>query len=106
MRFFTGAQPAATTDADSGTLLVELSLPADWAAAAAAGQKDKQGTWNGTVIAAGTVGHYRVYDTAGTTCHEQGSVGNSGADLNGANTALTVNQVIVINSKTLHAGNA
>lgn len=71
----TGAQPANTAAAATGTLLATFSLAADWASAPD----------NGTVtltglpvvveaLEAGTVGHYRITDTAGTTCHEQGSV--------------------------------
>lgn len=70
----TGAPPATCATADSGTLLSELTLPSDWMAAASAGSKAKAGTWSGTGVAAGSIGHFRVKDSAGTTTHIQGTV--------------------------------
>ena len=64
-----GAQPANCAAAASGTLLCEIALPADWMANAASGSKAKAGTWSGTGAAAGTAGHFRIVDNAGTTCH-------------------------------------
>ena len=106
LRILTGAEPANCAAAQTGTLLAELTLPADWAANAASGAKGLLGSWSGTVVAAGTAAYYRILDNAGTTCHEQGSMGTSGADLNGTSTALTIGQVIVITAKTMTAGNA
>ena len=106
MRILTGAAPANCAAAQTGTLLAELSLPADWNAAAAAGTKGILGSWSGTVAANGTAGHYRILDTTGTTCHEQGSVAASGADINLTNPALTTGQVLVVTAKTMTAGNA
>jgi hypothetical protein len=74
MRFYTGSPPANCAAAATGTQLVEIPLPSDWMAAAASGSKAKSGTWSATASATGTIGHYRIYDSAGTTCHEQGTV--------------------------------
>lgn len=74
MRFYTGAMPATCATAASGTLLCEIACPSDWAAASASGEKAKSGTWSATATASGDVGYYRMYDSAGTTCHEQGTV--------------------------------
>jgi len=105
LRVLTGAAPASCAAAQTGTLLAELTLPADWASNAASGSKGLLGSWSGTVVADGVAGYYRILDNAGTTCHEQGTMGASGADLNGA-TSLTTGQVLVITAKTLTAGNA
>src|SRR5512134_473621 len=70
----TGAPAANCAAADTGTLLCEITLPADWLAASAGGVKAKLGTWQGTGAAAGNVGHFRVKDSAGTTTHMQGTV--------------------------------
>lgn len=72
-----GAPPADCATADSGTLGATIVLPSDWMAAAAAGSKAKLGTWSGAASAGITAGHYRLKDTAGTTCHEQGTCGQS-----------------------------
>lgn len=106
LRILTGSAPATCAAAQTGTLLAELTLPSDWAANAASGTKGLLGSWSGTVVADGTAGYYRILDNAGTTCHEQGTIGTSGQDLNGTSTALTTGQVIVITAKTLTAGNA
>lgn len=96
----TGAQPADCATADSGTLLVEMDLPSDWMAAAAAGSKAKSGTWSDVGVAAGTAGHYRIKDSSGTTCHEQGSVTGTGGggDIELDNPVIAVDQVVTIST--------
>lgn len=102
----TGAQPANTAAADSGTLLCEITLPSDWMAASAAGVKAKSGVWSGTAVAAGTAAHYRVKDSPGTTCHEQGSVGQGSGDMSCDNTNIAIGQTVTVNSYTKTSGNA
>lgn len=103
-----GAQPASCAAADSGTLLCEITLPSDWAAAAASGAKSKSGTWSGTGVAAGTAAHFRLKDSAGTTCHMQGSVSatGGGGDVTLDNTSIAVDQAVTINTWTMTDGNA
>lgn len=101
-----GAQPANCAAAASGTLLCEIALPADWMANAASGSKAKSGTWSGTGAAAGTAGHFRVVDNAGTTCHMQGSVGTSGTDMTLDNTNIASGQTVTVNTFTVSDGNA
>lgn len=106
LRIWSGAQPANCAAADSGTKLAEMTLPADWAAAASGGSKAKSGTWSdASADASGTIGHFRIYDSTGTTCHMQGSAGLAG-DLV-TDSALTVaGQTITINTFTLTAPGA
>ena len=78
LKIRTGAAPATCATADSGTVLVSITLPSDWMAAASAGSKSMSGTWSGTAAAAGTAAHYRLYASDGTTCHEQGTVTATG----------------------------
>ncbi len=103
----TGAQPATCATAASGTLLLEIALPADYYAAASGGTKVLSGSWTGTGAATGIAAHYRVIDNAGTTCHEQGSVtiNGSGGDITLDNNNIAVSQVVTITSKTITAGN-
>ena len=103
-----GAPPATCATADSGTLLCELTLPSDWMAAASGGTKAKSGTWSGTGAAAGTIAHFRIKDSAGTTCHMQGTVTatGGGGDLTVDNTVIAVSQAVTVNTFTLTAGNA
>ncbi len=101
-----GAQPANCAAAASGTLLCEIALPSDWMANAASGSKAKAGTWSGTGAAAGTAGHFRIVDNAGTTCHMQGSVGTSGTDMTLDNTSIASGQTVTVNTFTVTDGNA
>lgn len=99
----TGAQPANCAAADSGTLLVSITLPSDWMAAAGSGVKVKAGTWQGTAAAAGTAAHYRIKQ--GATCHLQGSVGQGSGDISLDNAVIAISQVVTITSYEWNEGN-
>lgn len=105
----TGAQPANCAAVDTGTVLATMSLPSDWMAAANAGSKALNGTWQDTSAdATGTAAHFRVYASDGTTCHMQGSITatGGGGDMTLDNTSVAAGQSITISSFTLTAGNA
>jgi hypothetical protein len=109
MKLRTGAKPSDCAQADSGTVVSTINLPSDWMAAAASGTKSKSGTWEDTSAdAAGTIGHYRIYDSSGTTCHEQGSVTatGGGGDLTVDNTVVALAQDIQITGFSKTSGNA
>lgn len=107
LKIRSGAAPANAAAADSGTVLATFALPADWMAAAAAGAKAKLGTWEDTAAdASGTAGHFRLYAADGTTCHIQGTVAVSGADLLIDNVSINANQVVTITAFGITAGNA
>jgi hypothetical protein len=90
----TGAPPANCAAADTGTVLATMTLPADWMAAAAAGSKALSGTWqDASADATGTAGHFRIYDSAGTTCHIQGTAGQ--------NVVLTTSALTAANGNVL-----
>lgn len=104
-----GAKPANCAAAPSGTLLAQFALPSDWMAAASGGTKSKSGTWSFTGIAAGTIGHYRIYSAASPSeCHEQGDVTatGGGGDMTVDNTSIAVAQEGEITAYTRTAGNA
>lgn len=102
----TGAQPANCAAADTGTLLCELTLPSDWAGAASSGASALAGTWTGTAVATNTAAHFRLKDSAGTTTHMQGSVGQGTGDLSLDNTSIVSGQTINITTWTTTDGNA
>ena len=109
MRIRSGAPPANCATADAGTVLATLTLPSDWMAAASSGQKLKSGTWQDLAAdAAGTAGHFRVYDSSGTTCHIQGTVTatGGGGDMTVDNTVLAAGQEFTVTAFGLTAGNA
>jgi hypothetical protein len=103
-----GAPPTNPGDADSGTLLCEITLPSDWMDTASAGAKAKLGTWSGTGVAAGTAGHFRVKNSAGSITHLQGDITatGGGGDMTLNNTSIAVDQEVTINAFTITAGNA
>src|SRR5258706_3662241 len=89
LKIRTGAQPADCATADAGTVLATMTLPSDWLAAAASGSKSKSGTWQDTSAdSAGTAAHFRIYDSGGSTCHIQGSVGQGSGDMSLDNTNI------------------
>jgi hypothetical protein len=109
MKIFSGAQPANCAAADSGTVLATLTLPSDWLAAASAGAKAKSGTWQDTSADnAGTAGHWRIYDSTGTTCHAQGSVTatGGGGDMTVDNTSFAAGQSFTVNTFQFNRGNS
>lgn len=109
MRIRTGAQPANCATADAGTILATLNLPADWMAAAALGAKAKSGTWEDTSAdATGVAAHFRIYDTAGTTCHWQGTVTGTGGggDIEVDNVNFATGQAFSVTSFSVSDANA
>ena len=105
LRVRSGAQPADCAAADTGTVLATITLPADWMSAAANGSKALSGTWqDASADATGVAGHFRIYD--GATCHIQGSVGTSAADMIVDNVNFAAGQTFNVNSFTITDGNA
>lgn len=109
LKFRTGSAPADCATADSGTVIATLNLPSDWMAAASGGTKAKSGTWNDTSAdASGTIAHWRLYASDGTTCHAQGTatITGGGGDITLDAVVVTAGQTITVTSFTLTAGNA
>lgn len=109
LRIYSGSAPANCAAAASGTLLAEATLPSDWMAAASSGSKALSGTWqDASANATGTAGHWRLYESGGTTCHAQGTVTatGGGGDMTLDNTSIASAQSVTITSFTITAGNA
>jgi hypothetical protein len=106
----TGAAPANCAAADSGTLLCEITLPADYLTAASGGngQVSKNGTWQGTAAAAGTAAHFRIKDNAGSVCHIQGTITatGGGGDMTVDNTSIASAQVVTVTAASFTRANA
>jgi len=95
----TGAAPAATTDADSGTLLWSFTFDASAFDAAAAGVATNQEVWTGASVASGTAAHFRV-KTSGAVVNAQGTVGSGSGDID-----LSSDVVVSPGVITIGAGN-
>lgn len=97
LAIFTGAQPANCAAANSGTLLVEYELGADWADNAANGEKIWSDTpIGGTAVGTGEAGHFRLFASDGETCHVQGTVDESAADVVIDNKLINTGQTVNI----------
>lgn len=106
-----GARPASANDANAGTLLGAVALPADLYAAAAAGSKALTGQVAVTVTAAGTIGHVRLRQSGDTgaaaatgTQHRadlSASATGGGGEVVFDNPAVAVGQVVTITSLPL-----
>jgi hypothetical protein len=107
LQLFTGAQPVNCAAADSGVKVAEMDLPSDWLAAASNGAKDKSGTWSTlSALASGVIAHYRIKNSAGSVCHIQGSVTESGGggDLIIENNDVNAGQEIIVTAFDLSMG--
>lgn len=107
LKIRSGSAPADCATADAGTVLATLSLPSDWMAAASSGSKAKSGTWQDTSAdATGTAAHFRIYDSGGTVCGLQGTVGVGSGDLQVDSVSFTAGQSFSITGFTITDGNA
>lgn len=108
LKIRTGAPPASTAAADTGTVLASLALPANWMQDASGGSKAKAGTWEDlTADASGTAGHYRIYDSGGTA-HLQGTitVSGGGGDMTVVSTSISAGQVVTVSSFVINEANS
>ena len=107
LKIRSGPVPADCATADAGTVLATLTLPADWMAAASGGSKAKSGTWQDTSAdATGTAAHFRIYDSGGTVCGLQGTVGVGSGDLQVDSVSFIAGQSFSITGFTITDGNA
>lgn len=101
-----GAPPASTAAADTGTVIATISLASDWMSAASSGSKAFSSTplQDTSADNAGTLGHYRVYASDGTTCHMQGTitVTGGGGDMTVDTTTVVAGQIVQITSWTIN----
>lgn len=110
LQMYTGSMPANCAAAATGTKILEDTLASDWAANAAGGSK----SFNGTPIAGtgigggGTAGYFRIVDSAGTTCHMQGTITatGGGGDMTVDNTSIANGQTVNVTAFTLTDGNS
>jgi len=105
----TGSMPANCAAARTGTQLIDINLASDWASAASGGSKAFSSVpLSTTALAAGTCGYYSIMDSAGTTCHEQGTVTatGGGGDMTIDNAVLASGQSVQITGFTKTAPGA
>jgi hypothetical protein len=106
LRIYTGTAPANCATAASGTLLSEHTCGSPFAPATSGGVLSPTLPANVNAGNTGTAGYWRLYDSTGTTCHVQGSVGTSGADLNLNTLSIISGGPVQISSWTFTEGGA
>jgi len=107
IRIYSGSQPSDADSAETGTLLVTITVASGAFVASAVANGLELGTpssgviakntdvWSGVAVATGTAGWFRWYDNAYTTgastsaVRLDGAVGTSGAQLNMSSTSIT-----------------
>lgn len=94
-----GSQPADPDDAASGTLLVEIDLPADAFGSAASGVISKSGTWSGIAIATNTAGWAR-FISSDTLKTFDVTVGEVGDDLTIDDESIVTGNVVMVTAFT------
>ncbi|MBN8987424.1 MAG: hypothetical protein J0H42_04210 [Rhizobiales bacterium] len=101
-----GAQPANCAAADAGTVIATIALASDWMGNASAGSKAFSSTplTDTSADNTGTLAHYRVYASDGTTCGMQGTITatGGGGDMTVDNTSVISGQTINITSWTVN----
>ena len=105
-RFYTGTKPASLSDAVTGTLLAEITLPTVWLGTAGNGVVTQEGVWTtSSALATGTPGYFRIFKSDGVTPVMQGAIP---VDLSGGSTpAITAGSAVTIGPGfTLTDGNA
>lgn len=118
MRIYSGSQPSSADDAESGTLLVEITKSSgtltaghaanglQFAAAASSGTLSKLSgqVWSGVAGNTATAGYFRFYtnskDTGAGTDKTRfdGAVAISGGQLNMSSTSITASATVTIDS--------
>lgn len=91
LRLISGSMPATPATSQSGTLLVGMTLPSTWMAAASGGQAAKSGTWQDNASATGTIGYARLLNSAESVVHWQGTISQAFALTTSASTAANAN---------------
>jgi hypothetical protein len=98
----TGSKPATVATAASGTLLGTLNLSSDaFADAASRSAAANTITGDSSADASGTAGYFRAYASGGVAVLD-GTVGESGEDLNLDSTSIVEGGTINITSLTLN----
>lgn len=94
IRLLTGTMPANITDAETGTLICEITCPSTYFGTPSGGLMDKIGTWAGTASATGVISYARFLDNAKTTVYNQSEVTKA---MSLVTSALTAVNGIILN---------
>jgi hypothetical protein len=106
LRIYDGTRPATGAAITSQVLLAELTCNATFAPAASGAVLTLNAiTQDSSANNTGTATWFRIVQSNGTTFVMDGSVANSGSDLNLTTTSITATQPVQISSFTITEGN-
>ena len=107
LRIYSGAKPATSNLAPTGTLLVDITLPSPALAVPASGAVAPTGTWqDASADATGTAGWARLSQTGDTLVLDAAfgradlTVGQGSGELSLDNTAITAGQTVSVTGGT------
>jgi hypothetical protein len=108
LRIRSGAEPASTSAARTGTVLATIAMPSNWAELAATGQLVKSGVWEDNAAdAAGNAGYFDITGT-GSTVDIQGNVTatGGGGDMQLDNVNINAGQQVTVTNFSQQIGGA
>lgn len=106
LRILTGSVPLSTDIVDTGIVLATIQLPGDWMLPASGGMKALNGSWtDSSADNTGTASYFRLYDSTGSVCGMQGTVGTFDADMIVLTTSFVATQPFTITEFTMVDGN-
>lgn len=103
LRYCTGSIPASCAAGQTGTQIVEMTLPSDWQTAPSGGASAKSGTWSGTSSTGGVAGYWRLLSSGGT-CRAQNTISQAFKLTTSASTAANGNQLTFASASGVVAG--
>lgn len=112
IQIYTGTAPANCAAPSTGTKIAEFTLTSNWADDASGGSKSLAAATlplsTSGINGGGVAGYYRFVDSAGTTCHEQGTITatGGGGDMTIDNTSIAAGQTVQITGFTKTAPGA
>lgn len=115
INIYSGAKPTSPDDVPTGTLLVTITNNSTatgltWDATAPGGvlPKAPAETWSGTILATGTAGWFRIWESGDTPANASttavridGTISSTGADLNLTNLSLVTGAPFIMSSASL-----
>lgn len=100
LRLYSGSPPASPNDAASGTLLVEITLPNPCFSSGVNGVISLTGAWFGNALDAGTIGWFRLLNSALTKWID----GN--VTVTGGSGEIDIDVIVVVLGSSVQINNA
>lgn len=101
LRIYSGTVPTRADDSiGAAVMLAELTMGATAFGASSNGVIIASAITGANAVASGTATFYRVWDSAGTTCYLQGTIGTSSCDMNMNSNVISAGAEVSVSSFT------